>query len=148
MKNEGVGAHGSFVGVLIKKDGTVQTIRQDNLILDGGLDAICNCISGSQPDAFSYIALGKGTTTPTGSQTQLDSELGRKAATFAHTDGTGVFTVEATFNEGEATGPITEAGVCNAASGGTFLDRVVFDVLNKGAEDIYTATFVFTITRK
>lgn len=148
MKNEGVSAHGSFIGTLIKKDGTVQVVRKDNLILDGGIDAICNCISGSaQPSAFSYIAVGKGTTATAASQTALISELGRKAAVFTHTDGTGVFTVEATFNEGEATGAITEAGVCNASTGGTFLDRVVFDVINKGEEDIYTATFKFTISR-
>ena len=67
--------------------------------------------------------------------TALVTELARKAATFSHTAGTKVFQFEATFNAGEATGAITEAGVFNAASAGTMLDRVVFAVINKGADD-------------
>ena len=56
-------------------------------------------------------------------------------------------TFSATFNAGEATGALTEAGVCNAATGGTFFDRVVFAVLNKGADDTFTANFEITFTK-
>jgi hypothetical protein len=41
---------------------------------------------------------------------------------------------------------LTEAGVFNAASGGTMFDRVVFPVVNKGADDSLTAVFTFTMS--
>jgi hypothetical protein len=76
----------------------------------------------------------------------LVTELTRQAATYAHTAGTKVFTLTATFAAGIATGAITEAGVLNAPSAGTMLDRVVFAVINKGADDTLTATFQFTLS--
>ena len=57
-----------------------------------------------------------------------------------------MFTFTTKFNAGEATGAITEAGICNAATGGTFLDRVTFDVINKGADDTYESHFQFTLS--
>ncbi len=41
---------------------------------------------------------------------------------------------------------ITEAGVFNAASAGSMFDRVVFPVVNKGADDSLTAVFTFTMS--
>ena len=148
MDKENMGVHGAFVGTLIKADGTVQTFCKDNLILNSGIDAICNCLASSgQPSPFNYIAVGTGTTEAKDSQTNLATELTRKGATYAHTAGTSVFTLSTTFAAGEATGAITEAGVCNASTGGIFFDRVVFPVINKGDDDTYTATFKITFNR-
>jgi hypothetical protein len=47
---------------------------------------------------------------------------------------------------GDSTGALTEAGVFNAATGGIMLDRVVFPVVNKGADDSLTAVFTFTMS--
>ena len=95
---------------------------------------------------MSYIAVGTGTTVAATGNTALVTEVLRKAATFSHTTGTKVFQFEATFNAGEATGAITEAGVLNAATAGTMLDRVVFAVINKGADDTLTQRFTFTMS--
>lgn len=149
MNKENIGVHGAFVGTLIKADGTVKVFCKDNLILNGGIDAVCECLSGSnQPSPFNYIALGEGTSETAVAQTALDNELERKSATYSHTAGTDVLTLSATFNAGEATGAITEAGVCNANAGGTFFDRVVFPVINKEEDDVYTATFKITFSRE
>ena len=78
--------------------------------------------------------------------TTLPAELARKAANYQHTAGTKIFTLTTTFNPGEATGAITEAGVCNASSGGTFIDRVTFAVVNKAADDTVTMNFQFTLS--
>lgn len=145
---ENIQAHGAFIGTLVHADGTVETYRKDNLILNGGIDSICNCLAAtSQPSPFNYIAVGTGTTAAANTQTALVSELARKSATYAHTVGQSYFTVTTTFDPGSATGAITEAGVCNAATGGIFLDRVVFPVINKGENDTYTVTFKVTFTR-
>ncbi len=148
MDNEAMGVHGAFVGTLIKADGTVQTFCKDNLILNSGIDAICNCLAAeNQPAPFGYIAVGTGTTEAEAAQTALTTEMYRKAVTYTHTAGTSFFTLSSVFNPGEATGAITEAGVCNASTGGIFFDRVVFPVINKGDDDTYTATFKITFNR-
>ena len=51
-----------------------------------------------------------------------------------------------TFAAGAATAALTEAGVFNAASAGTMLDRVIFPVINKGAADTLQAVFTFTLS--
>lgn len=149
MKKENIQAHGAFVGILRHKDGRVETIRKDNMILNGGIDFLCDAVgkASGRPGVMNYIAVGTGTTQAEASQTALVTESMRKTATYSHTPGTTKMTFSATFDAGEATGALTEAGICNANSGGTFLDRVVFAVLNKGADDVFTANFEITLTK-
>ena len=113
-----------------------------------GFDFIADAIgkSASRPSVMGFIALGTGTTAAAASQSALVSELDRNAATYAHTTGTKAFSFTADFPAGDGTGAITEAGVFNAASGGIMLDRVVFPVVNKGADDSLTAVFTFTMS--
>ena len=132
----------------ISPNGDVETRRKDNLILNVGFDFIANalCATTNRPSVMGYTALGTGTTAVGAAQTALVTELARKPATYAHTAGTKVFTLSTTFQAGEATGAITEAGICNASSDGIFLDRLTFAVMNKGADDIITTTFQFTLS--
>ncbi len=144
----GLRLRGSLELVLRKADGTVVIRRKDNIIVDAGFDFIADAIglSTGRPAAMSHIAVGTGITAAAATDTALEAEIARKAATYAHTAGTKVFTFETTFDPGEATGAITEAGVFNAAAGGTMLDRVVFAVINKGADDTLTQKFTFTMS--
>lgn len=139
---------GTFIATLKHTDGTVEARRKDNLILNVGFDFIADAIgkSASRPDVMSYTAVGTSSTATASTQTALGTELYRKAATYAHTSGTKVFTFTTHFAAGEATGAITEAGICNAASSGTFLDRVTFAVINKASDDELTTTFQFTLS--
>jgi len=144
---DGFKIKGSFNAVLRHKDGSVEVRRKDNLILNGGFDFICDAIANSsRGGVMGYTAVGTGTTAVAATQTGLVSELTRLAATYAHTTGTKVFTLSTYFAAGVATGAITEAGICNASSSGTFLDRVVFDVINKAADDELTTNFQFTLS--
>lgn len=140
--------HGRMEARLIKPDGTVIVRAKDNLIVDVGFSFIAQSIGlgSGRPNVMSYIAVGTGTTAAATGNTALGTEVLRKPATFSHTTGTKVFQFEATFNAGEATGAITEAGVLNAATAGTMLDRVVFAVINKGADDTLTQRFTFTMS--
>ena len=140
--------HGRMEARLIKPDGTVIVRAKDNLIVDVGFSFIAQSIglASGRPNVMSYIAVGTGTMAAATGNTALVTEVLRKAATFSHTTGTKVFQFEATFNAGEATGAITEAGVLNAATAGTMLDRVVFAVINKGADDTLTQRFTFTMS--
>lgn len=139
---------GSLTLMLEKSNGEVEVTHRDNIIVNGGFDLISDAIGRAtgRPAVISHIAVGTGTTAEAATQTALVTEISRIAATYAHTAGTKVFTMTATFNAGVATGAITEAGVFNAASAGTMLDRVVFPVVNKGADDTLTAVFTFTLS--
>ena len=145
---DGMKMHGAISATLIKADGTVETRHKDNIIVNVGFDFIANAIGApsGRPGVMSHIAVGTGTTASAGAQSALVAELSRAAATYAHTTNTKVFTFTATFAAGVATGPITEAGVLNAATGGILLDRVVFGVINKAAADTLQVTFTFTMS--
>ena len=133
---------------LYRANGEIIVRRKDNLIVDVGFDFIADVIglSSGRPGAMSHIAVGTGVVAAAAGDTVLGAELARKAAAYAHTAGTKVFTFETTFDPGEATGAITEAGVFNAATAGTMLDRVVFAVINKGSDDTLTQKFTFTMS--
>ncbi len=148
MEKENTKIKGSLILTLKHKDGSVEVRRKDNLILNVGFDFIANAIgnANSRPAVIGYTAVGTGTTAVAASQTSLVTELARKAATYSHATGTKVFSFTTHFAAGEATGAITEAGVCNASSGGIFLDRVTFAVINKAADDELTTNFQFTLS--
>lgn len=141
--------HGQFRGVLLDKDGNPIDERvADNLIVNAGFDLIADSLgAGSRPSVISHIGVGTSSTAPSAGQTALVTQLGsRVAASYAHTGGTKVFTMSATFNPGASTGALVEAGVFNASTAGSMLDRVTFSVVNKGANDTLTTTFTFTMT--
>lgn len=139
---------GRLLATLKKADGKKETIEKDNIILNAGFDYICDAIgkASARPNAMGYIAVGTGNTSAAVGQTALVSELTRKASTYSHVAGTKIMTFTAKFEAGQATGAITEAGLVNASSGGTFLDRLTFDVINKGINDDLTMTFQFTFS--
>lgn len=145
--NEALRLHGAMTAHLFKADGTVQTTHKDNMIVNVGFDFIANAIGAttSRPNVMRYIAVGTGTTAVQATQSALTTQLAIKEATYNHLASTKTFTFTVTYNPGEATGAITEAGVFNADSGIMF-DRVVFSVINKGAEDTLKITFTFTMS--
>lgn len=140
--------YGAFTVVLKKANGEVEVVHKDNLIVDSGFDLIADAIfNPTRPGAAQYIAIGTSSTAAAAGQTALVAQLSTRAvATYAHTPGTKVATVEYTFLPGTHTGAIVEAGIFNASSGGTMFDRVVFPVVNKGADDTLTTTFTLTMS--
>ncbi|MDI9234730.1 MULTISPECIES: hypothetical protein [Limnohabitans] len=148
MIDETMQLQGAMTLIVRRASGDIETVHKDNIIVNVGFDFIADAIgkSASRPSVMGFIALGTGTTAAAASQSALVSELDRNAATYAHTTGTKAFSFTADFPAGDGTGAITEAGVFNAASGGIMLDRVVFPVVNKGADDSLTAVFTFTMS--
>lgn len=140
--------HGALTLMLTKADGTVEVTQKDNIIVDVGFDFIADAIGkpSTRPAVMGYTAIGTGTTAAASGQTALVTEIDRNAAVYAHTAGTKVFTLTSSFPAGDGTGALTEAGIFNAASVGTMFDRVVFPVVNKGADDSLTTVFTFTLS--
>lgn len=139
---------GSMTLRLQRENGDVEVVHRDNIIVNNGFDLIVDSLGKAtgRPNAISHVAVGTGTTGEAPTQTTLVTEIARVSGTYAHTAGTKVFTFTADFPAGTATGALTEAGVFNASSAGTMLDRVVFPVVNKGSLDTLQAVFTFTLS--
>lgn len=129
------------------KDGQVKETREiDNLVVDAGLDFIASRMAGTSSDVMSHMALGSGTTAAAAGDTDLGSILGSRELldSVTVTDNTVVYV--SSFEAGDATGAVTEAGIFNAASAGTILCRTVFSVVNKAADDTLSVTWTITIS--
>ena len=147
MLDDKIKVIGTYRGTLIHEDGSVEVSTKHNLVVSSGVDFIFDAVFKSSATAkMTYIAVGTGTTAVLASQTALVAELLRKSVVYAHTAGTTVCSVTATFAKGEATGAITELGILSASTSGVLFDRVVIPVVNKGANDIYTVEFDITLT--
>jgi len=129
------------------KDGQVKETREiDNLVVDAGLDFIASRMAGVSKDVMSHMALGSGTTAAAANDTDLESLLGSREAldSTTVTDNTVVYV--SSFEAGDATGAVTEAGIFNAATAGDMLCRTVFSVVNKAADDTLSVTWTITIS--
>ena len=136
--------------VLRDKDGNVKDERDvDNLVVNAGLAYIVSRMVGTAKAVMSHMALGSGTTSAAGSQTDLVSVLGVREAldstTIAGANNNQVVYVSS-FEAGDATGAVTEAGIFNAATAGDMLCRTVFPVVNKAADDAMTVTWTITLS--
>lgn len=127
-------------------DGKVKEVRKHNLITTVGFQLISDCLfaQSSRPAVAQYIAVGTGTTAAAIGDTALQTESLRKLASYSYA--AKVATLAATFNAGEATGALTEAGMLTAVSAGLLLNHVIYSVINKGALDVLTSTFTFTLS--
>ena len=124
--------------------GEVVEQRAANLVVTTGKNFTASRMVGVASNVMSHMAIGSGTTAAAVGDTTLQTELARVALTAA-TATTNVVTYTATFGTGVGTGAVTEAGILNASSAGTLLCRVVFAVVNKGANDTIAITWTVTV---
>lgn len=116
-----------------------------NLVVSSGLAWIISRMVAS-PAAMSHMAVGSGNVAAADANTALGNEITRVALTSATPVGP-VVTYIAAYPAGVATGALTEAGILNAAVGGTMLARTVFPVVNKGANDAISITWAITAAK-
>ena len=147
MINEELKLRGDVAIVLKDKDSNVKDSREiNNLVVSSGLEFICSRMAGTSAGVMSHMALGSGTTAAAAGQTDLVSILGSREALDSTSAASNTITYVSSFEAGEATGAVTEAGVFNAASSGTMLCRTVFAVVNKAADDTMSVTWTITLT--
>ena len=116
-----------------------------NLVVTAGKNYVASRMKDGTANAMSHMAIGTGSSAAAAANTALGSEADRNSLT-STTVSAGTVTYVATFDAGEGTGAITEAGLLNASSGGTMLCRTVFAVVNKGAQDSMTITWSVTVS--
>jgi len=119
-----------------------------NLVVTVGRQHIADQLAGQLQGAMTHMAIGTGTTVQDATDTQLETELNRKAFTSkdqgSGADANKVIYV-ADWVAGEGTGLIAEAATFNASSSGTMLCRTTFGVKDKGAGDSLTLTWTISI---
>jgi len=121
---------GELEVVVYDKDGNIKyREHKRNVITNVGKAEVASLIGGLSTSAFTYIAIGTGTTSPSSTDTALESEIARKSAS-ASKETTNVtndtLVLVATFSSADGlsgTANVAEAGVFNASSGGTMLAR-------------------------
>jgi len=127
------------VKIRIYKAKTGEIIEEEfeNLVVNAGKAEVAKLIgSGLGGTAFSYIAIGTGTTAEAATDTALEAELKRKAATVSSvttnvTDDTAQFEASFSSDDGlSGSSDVTEYGLFNDATAGTMLSRVVQSAKN------------------
>lgn len=147
MINDDLKLRGDVAIVLKDKDGKIKESREiNNLVVSAGLTYICSRMADASASVMSHMALGSGTTAAAAGDTDLESILGSREALDSTTASSNTITYVSSFEAGEGTGAVTEAGIFNAASGGTMLCHVIFPVVNKQADDTMSVTWTITLT--
>lgn len=150
LTQENLKLTGELSIVLTGKDGQIKDSREvKNLVVDSGLAYIISRMVGTAKPVMSHMAVGSGGTATAGGQTDLISMLGAREVLDTTTImGTKNEKVQYTssFEPGDGTGAIVEAGIFNAATGGDMLCRTVFPVVNKQADDTMAITWTITVS--
>lgn len=124
-----------------------------NLITNTGMAGVASRINGAGSEAaFTYIALGTGTTAAAAANSALETEITTGGGQRANATASRVTTTQTndtaqlvhTFNF-TATFAVTESGVLNAASTGVLLARQVFSAVNIDNGDSLQVTWQFQV---
>ena len=120
----------------------------DNLVVTAGKNWVAGRFKdGSIPDEMSHMAIGSADTAPAAGNTALATELNRIALTTAGgTVSTNTVQYDASWTSAAAAYAIKEAGIFNAATGGTMLARTTFAVINKGTDDTVSISWTITVS--
>ena len=148
MINDKMQVTGDVTLTLTDEKGNLKA-RQEikNLVVNTGLTFISQRMIGTSQAVMSHMALGSGTNAAAAGDTALQTQVGnREALDAAVSDSPGVITYTSTFEPGDATGALTEAGIFNASTSGNMLCRTKFDVVNKSSTDTLAITWVVTIS--
>lgn len=147
MINENLKLKGRVALELKDAQGNIkQTQEIDNLVVDAGLGYIASRMEGVSEAVMSHMGLGSGSTAAANTDTDLETLLGAREALDSTTVTNNEVVYVATFEAGDATGSVREAGIFNASTAGTMLCRTVFDVVNKAADDTLSVTWTITIS--
>ena len=138
---------GKVIFVLTGPDGKVKEKREhDNVVTTLGKGFLALRAKDDLTTVMSHMEVGTGGTAAAG-DTTLETAVGSsRTALTSTTISTNTITYACTFGAGTGTGALVEAGIFNDATTGTMLCRTVYSVINKGAADTLTISWVITIS--
>lgn len=136
--------------ILSRKDSSGFEERRTlkNMVVNWGLNNLAGVIAGTAfPSNIGFLAMGGGETAPALTDTALENEIRRDAATVtqlaAPAENYVQFQVE--HEEGAVVGTFKEAGLFDAATGGNMFNRVVYPDFVIGVSDTLTVTWLIEI---
>lgn len=138
---------GAFTVKLFDKDGHLKEEREvKNVVVTVGKNFLAAWLAAASQSTYfmQYVMIGTGSTGATVGDTGLQSEISRKAGVVSSS--TNVWQNTVTFNAGEGTGTIAEAGIVSAAAAGTLLARQTFTAVPKSATDVLVVTWQITLS--
>jgi hypothetical protein len=132
--NEGTGWQGQFDIFIKSQNGDWEHERTiKNTVVDSGLNLLREALRGTVTDAeIKYIAVGTSSASVTTSDTQLGSEVFRKAVFSKSIVGTGAVQTIAILDDAEAVANIQEIGVFAGstasvtANSGIMISRILY----------------------
>ena len=149
MIRDSIKATGALEIKLYDINGNIkQELSVPNLLVTAGKNVIADRLIDASTSVMSHMAVGadNGTILPlAASNVELGDQLDVRVALTNVTRSNNVVTYTAEFNDGVATGAITEAGIFNASTAGDMLCRTTFPVINKEASDFLTINWNVTI---
>ncbi len=122
---------GTVTVKLYGPDGTVINQHRNQVVNTGQHWIATRIIGGGNP--VSHIEVGTGSSPVASTDTRLQLPLHRQSLKADATVANNTITFTVQLAEGQATGPITEYGLFDAATGGTMIARMVEGVVNKSA---------------
>lgn len=144
--NENLTVTGDLDIELIGPDGQVkQAIHIKNLVVTAGRNFVASRMINTAATAMSHMAIGSGNTAAALGDTALGTELARVALSGA-SNSANQNTYSASFGPGVGTGTVREAGIFNANSGGTMLNRaLVTPEVVKNAPDTLNVNWTVSV---
>lgn len=146
--------NGVFASILSPFLGRWSSMRLiSNLVTSAGMAGVASRINGAGGEAaFTYIAVGTGTTAANAADTALETEIVDSGLARANSTASRV-TTDVTNDTAQdqytfsvtGTKAVTESGVLNAASNGTLLARQVFSAVNVVNGDSLQVTWKFDV---
>jgi hypothetical protein len=147
MLHENAKLRGDVSIVLKDKSGNVKDKRDiTNLVVDTGLNLILTRLKDTSKNVMSHMAVGTNSTTPVAGHTDLLSIAGSREPLDSTTVNGNSITYVSSFEAGDGTGSLVEAGIFNNSTGGDMLCRTTFPVVNKGADDVMSITWTITLS--
>lgn len=132
--------------IAIRDTYTGEILREvDNLVVNAGLNWIRDVVTNlaTVPASMGYIGAGSGSTPPSATDTDLESQLESKIACTPTEPANYQAKWSATFGAGVSPGDWYEAAIFNnsAPATGDMLCRAVFGLVTKGSLDSFTIDY-------
>ena len=142
-----VSVTGSLDITLFDSAGNVKVeLREHNLVVNSGLQFICSRMVSGSDGAMSHMGVGSNSSTPTSADASLQAQVGTRASLdIANASGATVL-YRGVFEASQSVGTLREAGIFNAASGGTMLCRAVFPAIEKSSDDTLVIRWTISIS--
>jgi len=99
--------------------------RDDNLVVDAGLQQVLEYLIGNSPTAPTHNSVGSGTNNPAAGDTNLQTSIARLTITNKYRVSLTAY-YDTFWSTADGAGTWAETGIHNASSGGTMLCRKKF----------------------